>query len=211
MTQIRLSWPNRITIMRILLIVPFVVAMLHLKDERFMPWARYTALIIFAIAAVSDGLDGYLARRYKNITLLGKFLDPLADKLLITCSVLLLAIPSTALPGLELPDIVVVLIIGKDIYTTLGFVIIYLITAEIKIVPAATGKLSTTLQLTMVIAMLFSPDICRSWPDFHYVIKAFWWAVSAAAILTVITYTRNGTRYLNEFEHRRQNTPPQNI
>ena len=202
MAKLRMSWPNRITLARILLIVPFVIAMLHINDVGYKPWSRYGALGIFLIMAISDGLDGYFARCNNCVTRFGTFLDPLADKLLIICSCLLLANDGTAVPGMKLPDAVVVIIIGKDLYTILGFVIIYLITSEMKIVPEMAGKFSTLLQLSMVVAILISPDVCEVLPEFKYVIKALWWSATALAVVTLVIYTRNGTRYLNEFEQR---------
>ncbi len=204
MTKLRLTWPNRITIMRVMLIGPFVMAMLHLKDPRYVPWARYVSLVLFVVAAASDALDGYLARKYKQETLLGRFLDPLADKLLITCSVLLLAIPSTALEEMRLPDMLVVLIIGKDLYTVLGFIIIYFITSELHIVPARMGKYCTVVQAVMVPAMLLGPDVLPVWPHYRLIVVALWWLAGLAAVLTVVTYTRNGSRYVNAYEQRQE-------
>ncbi|MBN2211217.1 MAG: CDP-alcohol phosphatidyltransferase family protein, partial [Sedimentisphaerales bacterium] len=165
---------------------------------------RYVSLVIFVVAVASDALDGYLARKYRQETLLGRFLDPLADKLLITCSVLLLAIPSTGLKEVMLPDMLVVLIIGKDLYTVLGFIIIYFITSELHIVPARMGKSCTVVQAVMVPAMLLAPDVLPVWTGYRTVVEILWWSVGAAAVLTVITYTRNGSRYVNAFEQRQQ-------
>ena len=202
MPKLKMSWPNRITVARILLIVPFVIAMLHLNDPDYIPWARYGALVIFLVMAASDALDGYLARRLNSATLLGAFLDPLADKLLITCACLLLAAGNTAVPNIELPSAVVVIIIGKDLYTVLGFIIIYLVTNEVKITPAYTGKLSTNLQLSMVVAVLISPDLMRFFNGFKYIVYLLWWSAAAAAIATTIVYTHRGSRILNEFEQQ---------
>jgi len=202
MTKLRMSWPNRITLGRILLTGPFVIAMLNINEPAYKPWARYGALAIFMVMALSDALDGYLARRKKSITLLGTFLDPLADKLLITCSCLLLASKNTAVEGMALPGWVVVIIIGKDIYITLGFIVIYLVTSEMKIVPVKAGKACTALQLSMVIAVLIWPEMGRLLPSFKYLIYFLWILVTVLAIVTVLIYTRNGTQYLNEFEQR---------
>ena len=152
--------------------------------------------------AMSDALDGWLARRNHDETSLGRFLDPMADKLLITCACLLLAWEKTAVHGMKLPDVVVVLIIGKDVYITLGFTIIYIVTSEAVIEPGRLGKLSTALQLAMVMAVLISPDVTAFWGGFKYIVAALWWSAAAMAVVMVITYTRNGTRFLNEFEHR---------
>jgi CDP-diacylglycerol--glycerol-3-phosphate 3-phosphatidyltransferase len=204
-TKLRMSWPNRITLGRILLIVPFIVAMLRVNDPQYHGLARYAALGLFVTMSFSDVLDGYLARRNHDITSLGKFLDPLADKLLIICACLLLTWTKTAVPGIKLPDIVVVFILGKDIYITLGFIVIYMVTGNMHIVPAKIGKLSTTLQLAMVLAMLTFPDAASAWPGFIHFIKFLWWSVIVVAMLAVVIYTRNGTRYLNEYEQKQVN------
>src|SRR4030042_6542389 len=91
----KLSWASRITIVRILLVVPCVSFMLKINDASLSDTTqnamRYASIIIFLIMAISDGIDGYMARRRNQITKLGGFLDPVADKLLITSACLLLA------------------------------------------------------------------------------------------------------------------------
>src|SRR4030042_3560790 len=103
----KFNWATRITIMRILLVVPFVSFMLKINDTMLSDLAqnamRHTAIIIFLIMAVSDGIDGFLARRKKQITKLGSFLDPVADKLLITCACLLFASEHSHVHGYLLP------------------------------------------------------------------------------------------------------------
>ena len=201
--KLRMSWPNRITLGRVLLTAPFVIAMLHLNDPEYSPWARYAALLVFAAIAASDALDGYLARRQNRVTKLGSFLDPLADKVLVTSACLLLASTRASVPGARLPDAVVVIIIGKDLYIVLGFTVIYLITSEIKIVPVTMGKVCTALQLSMVVAILICPEVGRWVPGYtEYFVRGLWWAAGAAAVLTAVVYTRNGSRYVNEFEQR---------
>ncbi len=203
MEKLKLSWPNRITITRILLIVPLVIAMLNMSDRRSGDVARHIALLIFFIMAISDFLDGWLARRTGSSTSLGRFLDPLADKLLITTTCILLALPATRIAiahDLYLPAWVVVIIIGKDIYTSLGVLIIYLITGRMKIVPVLPGKISTTLQLCMVLAILIAPDVTDAIPAFALFVRLLWWATAAMAILTLIVYTRRGTSHILEFE-----------
>ena len=85
-----LSWPNRISLMRLLLVAPFIVLLMN--QQQWGPSARYGALAIFIVMAVSDAIDGMLARRLNQITRLGAILDPLADKVLVICSVVLLSL-----------------------------------------------------------------------------------------------------------------------
>jgi len=131
----KLSWASRITILRILLIIPFVSFMLKINDPALSLNAqnamRYVSIVIFLVMAVSDGIDGYLARRKKQITKFGAFLDPIADKLLMTCACLLLASQRGHVGGFLLPPTVVVLIIGKDLFLLIGFTIVYFITSRV--------------------------------------------------------------------------------
>jgi len=155
----KLNWPNRITITRILLIGPFVLALLHLQDPQWSELARWLAVVIFVLMAISDGLDGYLARRLNQESAVGKFLDPLADKLLVLFSVLFLAHEGTHVEGALLPSYVAVIAIGKDMIVVLGFCILYFATSRSYIEPHRAGKWCTTIQLAMVIAILISPNL----------------------------------------------------
>jgi len=154
----KLTWATRITLLRILLIFPFVSCMLKINDpELTAVWRyamRYISVVVFLTMAISDAVDGYLARRRNQVTKLGAFLDPLADKLLMTCACLLLASDRGHVEGFLLPPTVVVLIIGKDLFLLMGFIIVYLITMQIRIRPVFIGKMATTLQLTMVAGIL---------------------------------------------------------
>ncbi|MBE0537638.1 MAG: CDP-alcohol phosphatidyltransferase family protein [Phycisphaerae bacterium] len=193
----RLTLANEITILRILLIAPFVICMLNMHET---PALRYAALAIFVVMAASDAIDGYIARIKKQTSRLGAFLDPLADKLLITCAAILLAIPETAVEGYMLPPTVVVLIIGKDLLLSLGCVIIYLITSNLRIVPVSVGKLGTALQLAMVTAILIAPDVHPVFPPWIYLMGFLWWSAAAIAVAATIIYIRRGIRYIEQFE-----------
>ena len=201
---IRLSWPTRITLMRILLIVPFVACMLNINDvsldEPTRRLLRYIAVTIFVVMAVSDALDGYLARHLKQITRFGTFLDPLADKLLMTSACLLLVSDRGHVSGFRLPETVVVLIIGKDVLTMLGFLVVYLITSHIHIVPVAAGKLATAIQLVMVSLILIAPELSAVVPGYQVFLRIVWWSAGAAAVLATLVYIRNGSRYIEAFE-----------
>jgi phosphatidylglycerophosphate synthase len=161
---------------------------------------RHAAVAIFVLMAVSDALDGYLARRRKEITQLGTFLDPLADKLLITSACLLLISQRARVAEFVLPSTVVVLIIGKDLLVVLGFVVVYLITARIHIVPVFAGKLATALQLVMVSLVLVAPELSAIIPGFRPLLSVVWWSAGAAAVLATLVYIRNGGRYIEDFE-----------
>jgi phosphatidylglycerophosphate synthase len=157
--------------------------------------------------AVSDALDGYWARHRKQITKLGSFLDPLADKLLITCASLLLVSDRGHVEGFGLPMTVVVLIIGKDVLITIGFLVMYLITSHVHIVPVFAGKLATALQLTMVTAVLIGPDLVEVIPGYRGFVHVLWWSAAAAAVVAALVYIRNGSRYIEDYERTQGQRP----
>jgi CDP-diacylglycerol--glycerol-3-phosphate 3-phosphatidyltransferase len=200
----RLSWPTRITLVRILLIVPFVDCMLSTHDPQLdqasQNLLRYVAIALFVLMAVSDAVDGYWARHRKQITRLGTFLDPLADKLLMTSASLLLVSQRGHVEGFPLPVTVVVLIIGKDVLITIGFLILYLITSQTHVVPVFAGKLATALQLVMVTAVLVAPELSHVFPPYRWLVQALWWAAGGVAVFAALVYIRSGSRYIEQYE-----------
>jgi len=206
-----LNRANQITIVRILLIVPFVICMLKVNEIQHSTLVRYIALIIFLVMCISDVIDGYVARVKNQVTKLGSFLDPMADKLLITCACLLLAAEHTAVDGVLLPKPVVVLIIGKDVLLLLGFIIIYFLTSQIHIEPLFIGKVGTFLQLSMVTAILIAPEMMPLTDMWTYFMSFLWWAAATAAILTTLIYIRRGTRYIEQHENPVNNSEQNSI
>ena len=204
----RLSLPNRVTVTRVLLIVPFVVLLFYQNKPDWGYWARYGALAIFAIMAISDGVDGYLARKTGQRSRLGYFLDPLADKLLITTACILLAIKSTSVPGARLPAWVVVVIIGKDVLWLAGVLIIQFSTGHLSIPPSKLGRASTCAQLAMVTAILIYPDIARLSLDFGWwMTNILWWSAAGLAVLTLAYYTRMGASHWGESQNHNNRSP----
>ena len=140
----QLNWPNRLSILRILLSPLFMILLI---DSR-QPF-RIAALAVFCIASITDLYDGYLARKYGWVTNLGKFLDPLADKLMI----------ALALIGLNQIDLVpgwaLYLVIGRELLVTgLRSIAAY---AGVLIMPSRMGKYKTSVQtLSMFLYLLFS-------------------------------------------------------
>lgn len=192
-----LTWPNRITVARIILVVPLVICLLNLHHPD-APWRRI-ALVLFAAMALSDGLDGYLARKLKQESAVGGFLDPVADKLLITCAVVILSLDATAVSGFQLPSWVPVIAIGKDLLTIIGFLLIYATTNQFYIRPRIWGKACTTIQLVMVGYVLAGPDFPETWP---VLVPFFSWTASAVAILAAADYIRVGNRFASEHHAR---------
>lgn len=188
-----LNWPNRITIARIVLIFPLVICLLNL-NAGWSPMRRVT-FALFVLMALSDGIDGYLARRLKEETPLGRFLDPLADKLLITCAVVILSIDASAVPGFHLPNWVPVIAIGKDLLTVVGFCILFAVTGELFIRPRLWGKACTMVQSWMIAAVLIAPDLPLI---VQKAVPVLWWMASALAIVAFVDYVRIGNRFATE-------------
>lgn len=162
--------PNRLTILRVVMIPLFVVAMLC-PD---FPYSDYVAGGLFIAACVTDFFDGYLARKYNQITTFGKFMDPLADKLLVSAALIcFLADADSAMPVWA-----VIIIISREFIIS-GF---RLVAAEKGVTIAANywGKVKTVVQMIMSILLIFD----FQHPFFQILDVIF---VYAAVILTVIS------------------------
>jgi len=193
-----LNWPNRISLLRLGLVAPFIVLLMN-QNQGDWPWARHAALGIFVVMAISDFLDGTLARKLNLRTRLGAILDPLADKALIISSVVLLSMEGSAVPGALLPNWVVVAIVGKDLWVMAGFLVVYLVTDRFRVRPTAAGKACTLGQLVMVAAVLAAPDINRLWAGVGtWIATAFYWAAAVLVVAAVVSYTRLGLIFVAE-------------
>jgi CDP-diacylglycerol--glycerol-3-phosphate 3-phosphatidyltransferase len=161
---------------------------------------RYIATTIFLTIAVGDAIDGYLARRKKQVTKLGAFLDPLADKLLMTCACLLLASKRAMVPGFRMPIEVVVIIIAKDMFLLIGFIVVFMFTQVVHVLPVRIGKVATAMQLIMVAAVLLAPEMSSFIPYYIWFLRVLWWSAAGTAILATAIYIRTGSGYIEEVE-----------
>src|SRR5512137_849855 len=143
---------NKITISRILLIPFFVVAVLYYGQEG-KPVYWLLAVIFFATAAICDGVDGYIARRFNQRSELGAILDPLADKLLLVSGVVLLSFDHN--PHLDtIPLWLTGTIIGRDILLLAGLIVIQWTVGKVTVRPRMLGKVATVLQMAVVLWVL---------------------------------------------------------
>lgn len=148
---------NKITILRILLIPFFVVELIYYVRSGNEAH-RLAALLCFAVAAILDGVDGYIARRYNQISELGKILDPLADKLLLVSAIVALSLDNSPYLG-QFPLWLTGIIIGRDLLLGIGAVVIWLVVGKISVRPRLTGKLATVFQMLAVIWILLRWDL----------------------------------------------------
>jgi cardiolipin synthase (CMP-forming) len=154
---------NKITILRILLIPFFVVEVLYYVKNGNEAH-RLAAILSFAIAAICDGVDGYIARRYNQRSELGAILDPLADKLLLVSGIVVLSFEHG--PRLEtIPLWLTGTIIGRDILVLAGMVVIQMTVGKVKVRPRLIGKVATVLQMVIILWVLlkWDPKWLRVW------------------------------------------------
>ena len=143
---------NKITILRILLIPFFVVELIYyIRTGNEL--CRAAAIASFAIVSVLDGVDGYIARHYHQISELGKVLDPLADKLLLVSAIVTLSFNHENYLG-EIPLWLTGTIIGRDLLILVGLIVIHHTVGKVVVRPRFIGKIATVLQMAVVIMIL---------------------------------------------------------
>jgi cardiolipin synthase len=175
-----MNLPNTLTLIRVLLIPIFVILIMN--------HSLWWALITFAVAGITDGLDGLLARLTRQKTELGAFLDPIADKLLLISAYLTLAIIEV------LPGWLSVIVITRDVIILLGILVIMLISHPPKIHPSFISKATTTFQiLTVLLALLTGYN-----PLFKRLTYIAIYGTTILTILSGIHYIYLGTRILNQ-------------
>jgi cardiolipin synthase (CMP-forming) len=176
------STPNLLTVSRIVCI-PVLVAMFYIDGD----WARYVACTVFVIAATTDYVDGYLARSWQQQSLFGRWLDPVADKLLVASAILMLV-------GYDhaplLPSLVIVL---REI--TVSGLREYMAEVSVGLPVSRLAKWKTAVQMT-AIGFLLVGDAGPHWLPVEGI---GWWGLWLAAILTLVTgwdYLQAGLRHM---------------
>ncbi len=163
-----MNTPNKLTILRFILVFPFVVFML---GDLGGTWGKWICLAIFCAASATDALDGYIARKYDLVTNFGKFMDPLADKLLVCSAIICLMAQE------RLPVWAVLIIIAREFIIS-GF---RLVASDNGIVIAASywGKIKTICQMVMTILLI--ADLGRGFVIAEKIL------IGSAVALTVIS------------------------
>ena len=142
--------PNLLTLLRIIL-VPVIVILL-------IQGLFLKALIVFVVAALSDVLDGFLARILRQKTALGAYLDPIADKALLASSFVTLSILHV------IPGWLAVIVISRDVIILLGIAVLSMMSISVNIRPTFVSKITTALQLSTVLIVLYDLSYARFLP-----------------------------------------------
>ena len=168
-----MNLPNKITILRILLI-PVFIAILYMKVK----YIEYIAALVFIILALTDALDGYIARKTKQITRLGKLIDPLADKLLVSAALIFLI-------GRGIPAWMAFVIIAREFIVT-GLRLV--LSDKITIHASKWGKIKTISQIIAIVTVIIN-------------IPYNWYFMLIAVILTLVSgmdYLIKAKKFLKE-------------
>jgi cardiolipin synthase (CMP-forming) len=178
---------NKVTILRILLVPFFVVEVLYyVKTGNEVN--RLLAILSFATAAICDGVDGYIARRYNQRSELGAILDPLADKLLLVSGIVVLSFDHR--PYLQMvPLWLTGTIIGRDILLLAGMIVIQMIVGKVNVKPRALGKIATVLQMVVVVWIMLK------WNE-HW-LQTLTLTAALCTGLSGLLYVWDGTRQLS--------------
>ena len=193
-----LTVPNLLTVFRMVLIPVFVTLLFY---RRFS-----LALGVFILAGLTDGLDGLLARRFKQQSQLGTVLDPIADKLMLVTAFIVLSMRSIypqPLPShLPVPFWVTVAVISRDVFIIVGAAAINIMTGFRGFRPSWLGKLNTTVQIGGIAAIMFAASV----PHYTgYYLPTVYAAVFTLAVLSGLHYIFFASKLMNE--DRKQGVP----
>jgi cardiolipin synthase len=195
MTNSVFTIANLLTILRLILIPVFVTCVFY---QRFV-WA----LIVFFLAAITDGLDGLVARAFNQKTPLGEILDPMADKLLLVTAFIILSLPRfTALA--PLPFWLTAAVISRDIFIVLGALTINIVTGFSQFRPSIPGKINTLVQVVTIVLFLTANvfHLLQEWLQTIYLLTL------GMTIFSGLHYLFHVNRLMREEEQRNGPTQP---
>ena len=154
----------------------------------------FFALIVFSYAAITDGLDGLLARYFNQYSVLGAYLDPLADKLLLSSAYVCLGVLGV------LPGWLTVIVITRDILIMVAIAVFAITNIEIDMNPSLASKWTTVAQLCTVIWVLLDPSL----PGAEIVIRVLIWSTAALTIFSGLHYTYVGMNVIQDSSNNRE-------
>jgi cardiolipin synthase len=183
--------PNLLTVFRMVLIPVFVSLLFY---QRFV-----LALVVFIGAGITDGLDGLLARRFNQKSQLGTILDPIADKLMLVTSFIVLSMkavfPQPLPPHLPVPFWVTVAVISRDVFILVGAAAINIVTGFRGFRPSWLGKVNTTVQIVAIALIMVAASIPYGT---GYYLPTVYTTVFALAVLSGGHYVFFVSKLLNE-------------
>jgi cardiolipin synthase (CMP-forming) len=183
--------PNMLTVFRMVLIPVFVSLLFY---QRFI-----LALCVFILAGVTDGLDGLLARRFDQRSQLGTILDPIADKLMLVTSFVVLSMrtvfPQPLPAHLPVPFWVTVAVISRDVFILVGAAAINIVTGFRGFRPSLLGKINTTVQIAAIAAIIFAASVPFGT---GYYLPTIYTTVFVSAVLSGAHYVFFVSKLLNE-------------
>jgi len=196
-----MSWPNRITMLRLLLVTPFILLLLSATES----WGyRYGAMALAALLAVGDIADGVLARRMGAVTRAGSILDPLADYALMISALVTMSIPGILSEDrrIHIPLWVSVTLVSRALFMLVGMMILYHLSGFFQGLPSIAGKACTVMQFVVVIAMCGAPDLVVLAPDIVWPCLYVLWGVTVAlGVISWLGYVRMGSKLLTAGGH----------
>ena len=179
---------NRLTVLRILLVPVFIAALLYYTEER--RYFYWVAVGSFLLACITDGLDGYLARKMNQKTEFGSYLDPLADKLLLLSGFLSLSLMHHLPEDMHIPAWVTIPIISRDVVILAGSLTVFMATGSLKAQPLFIGKLTTVAQMaTLLLSLVMAPLPFR---------QVLYFFVLGLTVWSGVLYIRMGGRLFQE-------------
>lgn len=143
---------NQITLFRIILVPLFIVCLTYYTEGG--EFYRWLAFFLFGVAALTDALDGAIARKRREITSLGAMLDPLADKMLILSGFICLATVKSLPLSMRVPAWLSITVVSRDTMILLGSVLIFVMTGKLEVKPSRLGKVTTTFQMITILFLL---------------------------------------------------------
>ena len=173
-TALLRNLPNILTLLRILL-VPAVILLLREEDYLF-------ALVLFVLAGLTDGLDGWIAKRFDCVSQLGTILDPVADKLLISSTFVMLVLLG------DIPFWLVLLVVCRDVGIVGGYLILYTLGLMTTIRPTLVSKVNTALQILLVTGVLLTRSV---WSNGGPVVEGLIIAVTITTVASSLQYIYN--------------------
>ncbi len=182
-----LTAANQLTLLRMLLIPAFVILVVYARPG----WA----LIVFGFAGLTDGLDGLIARRAGQKTSLGALLDPMADKLLLVTTFVVLTVPGTDLIN-RFPLWLTILVISRDVVIVLTVAIVYLAVGRRSFRPSIYGKAATAIYIFSCVVVMFFNYLGRH----SLLVDVTIYLSLAITLLSGLHYVAHAARIINEPE-----------